>query len=170
MQNNDPLSFRPIGTIQTPFGDPAGMPIQPSGAVEVIGRVVVRPELSEALDDLDEFSHLILIYHFHRSKGYRLKVTPFMDTVERGLFSTRAPRRPNPIGLSVVRLLKREGNVLHVQGIDVVDGTPLLDIKPFVPAFDAPVVERTGWMEAQSQKARTLRSDHRFRPDAQRDE
>jgi tRNA-Thr(GGU) m(6)t(6)A37 methyltransferase TsaA len=138
------------------------MPIQPSGAAEIVGRVIIVPELSEALDDLEEFSHLILIYHFHRSEGYRLKVTPFMDTVERGLFSTRAPRRPNPVGLSVVRLLARTANILDVRGIDVLNGTPLLDIKPFVPAFDAPAAERTGWLEVNSHKARALRSDDRF--------
>jgi len=122
----------------------------------------VDPQYTEGLDDLEGFSHLILIYHFHRSEGYRLKVTPFMDTVERGLFATRAPRRPNPVGLSVVRLLARSANILDVKGIDVLSGTPLLDIKPFVPAFDAPVTERTGWLEVNSHKARALRSDDRF--------
>lgn len=162
MSEADPLILRPIGHIETPFHDPKGMPIQPSGAVEVRGRVIVDSLYSEGLDDLEDFSHLILIYHFHRSEGYRLKVTPFMDTAERGLFATRAPRRPNPIGLSVVRLLSRRGRILEVQGIDVLDGTPLLDIKPFVPAFDAPAAERTGWLESNSHKARALRSDDRF--------
>jgi tRNA-Thr(GGU) m(6)t(6)A37 methyltransferase TsaA len=162
MKPTEPLILTPIGAIETPFDDPKGMPIQPSGAAEIVGRVIIVPELSEALDDLEEFSHLILIYHFHRSEGYRLKVTPFMDTVERGLFSTRAPRRPNPVGLSVVRLLARTANILDVRGIDVLNGTPLLDIKPFVPAFDAPAAERTGWLEVNSHKARALRSDDRF--------
>jgi tRNA-Thr(GGU) m(6)t(6)A37 methyltransferase TsaA len=157
-----PLRLTPIGVIETPFDDPKGMPIQPSGALEVLGRVVVEPSYTEGLDDLEDFSHLILIYHFHRSEGYRLKVTPFMDTAVRGLFATRAPRRPNPIGLSVVRLLSRSANILEVQGIDVLNGTPLLDIKPFVPAFDAPAAERTGWLEINSHKARALRSDDRF--------
>ena len=162
MPNSEPIILRPIGTIESPFQDPAGMPIQPTGAAEVLGRVVVYPALAEGLDDLDGFSHIILVYHFHRSSGFALRVTPFMDTTARGLFATRAPRRPNPLGLSVVRLLKREGNVLHVKGIDVLNGTPLLDIKPFVPDFDAPAAERTGWLEKQSQKAKTLRSDRRF--------
>jgi len=161
----EPLTLRPIGTIETPFNDSKGMPIQPTGAVDVVGRVIVDPAYVEGLDDLEDFSHLILIYHFHRSDGYRLKVTPFMDTAVRGLFATRAPRRPNPIGLSVVRLLSRRGHILHVQGIDVLNGTPLLDIKPFVPAFDAPAAERTGWLEVNSHKATALRSDDRFKPE-----
>jgi tRNA-Thr(GGU) m(6)t(6)A37 methyltransferase TsaA len=163
MQLNESIFFRPIGTIETPFDDPAGMPIQPTGAAEVIGRVVVDAALTEALDDLEGFSHLILIYHFHRSSGFALKVKPFMDTEVRGLFATRAPRRPNPVGLSVVRLLSRSTNILEVQGIDVLNGTPLLDIKPFVPDFDAPPAERTGWLAATSEKARSLRADDRFK-------
>ena len=166
MPNTEQIILRPIGTIETPFEDPAGMPIQPTGAADVVGRVVVDPELAGGLDDLAGFSHIILVYHFHRSSGFALKVTPFMDTCARGLFSTRAPRRPNPVGLSVVRLIERKHNVLRVQGIDVLNGTPLLDIKPFVPAFDAPAVERTGWLEEHSAKARTLRSDSRFGPDS----
>ena len=157
------LILRPIGTIETPFDDPKGMPIQPSGAVDIVGRVIVDPQYAEGLDDLEEFSHLILIYHFHRSEGYRLKVTPFMDTVERGLFSTRAPRRPNPVGLLVVRLLARTANILDIRGIDVLNGTPLLDIKPFVPVFDAPTAVRTGWLAAAQERAAERRSDGRFR-------
>jgi tRNA-Thr(GGU) m(6)t(6)A37 methyltransferase TsaA len=163
MQTNESIYLRPIGIIQTPFDDPAGMPIQPSGAADVVGRVVVDAALTEALDDLEGFSHIILVYHFHRSRGFALKVKPFMDTEVRGLFATRAPRRPNPIGLSVVRLLSRSANILEVQGIDVLNGTPLFDIKPFVPDFDAPQAERTGWLAAASQKARALRADDRFK-------
>jgi len=162
MPETDPILLHPIGIIETPFDDPAGMPIQPTGAAEVEGRVVLDAELTAGLDDLDGFSHVILIYHFHRSRGFELKVRPFMDKVARGLFATRAPRRPNPVGLSVVRLLAREGNVLRVRGIDVLDGTPLIDVKPFVPKFDAPAVERTGWLANAADKASTLRSDHRF--------
>ena len=162
MPEPQPLRLNPIGTIETPFDDPAGMPIQPTGAADVIGRVVLSPDLAEGLDDLDGFSHIILLYHFHRSRGFQLKVQPFMDAVARGLFATRAPRRPNPLGLSVVRLLERCGPVLRVQGIDVLNGTPLLDIKPFVPQFDAPQAERTGWLATAAAKARTLRSDGRF--------
>jgi tRNA-Thr(GGU) m(6)t(6)A37 methyltransferase TsaA len=156
------ITFAPIGIIRTPFTDLAGMPIQPSGAGEVTGTIVLEPQYEEGLKDLDGFSHLILIYHFHRSNGFQLMVKPFLDTVPRGLFSTRAPRRPNPIGLSIVRLLGIAKNILTVQGIDVLDGTPLLDIKPWVPAFDIQGDVRVGWMEQKQADAHEMRSDGRF--------
>ncbi len=155
--------FRPIGVIRTPFVDTKGMPIQPAGARDVIGTVEIKAEFEEGLADLDGFSHIILLYHFHKSAGYMLTVTPFLDKSPRGLFSTRAPRRPNPIGLSVVRLLEVAGCTLRVQGVDVLNGTPLLDIKPYVPRFDAPEVERTGWLEQQVGKVQGMRADDRFR-------
>ena len=123
---------------------------------------VVDEAYAEGLADLEGFSHIILIYQFHRSQGFDLRVKPFLDDHERGLFSTRAPRRPNPIGLSVVPLVKREGNRLEVQGIDVLDGTPLIDIKPFVPAFDAPEVSAIGWLEGKEGLEKKIRSDDRF--------
>jgi len=125
-----------IGTIETPFNDLKGMPIQPSGAAEVQGTIVLEKEYEQGLSDLEGFSHIILLYFFHQSKGYNLMVKPFLDDQKRGLFSTRAPKRPNPIGLSIVRLIKREGNRLSIEGIDVLNGTPLIDIKPYVPGFD----------------------------------
>jgi tRNA-Thr(GGU) m(6)t(6)A37 methyltransferase TsaA len=160
------LILRPIGTIQTPYKTLEGMPIQPAGAEKVNGTVKVEAAYTEALDDLDGFSHIILIYQFHHATGYKLKVKPFLDTQARGLFATRAPRRPNPIGLSVVSLVRREKNILHVQNIDVLDGTPLLDIKPFVPAFDAPAVTKIGWLEGKRDQARAQRSDGRFKEGA----
>ncbi len=156
------VTYTPIGVIRTPFTDPKGMPIQPSGAAGVKGRIEVAPEVAAGLKDLDGFSHVILIYHFHRSQGYALEVTPFMDDVSRGLFATRAPRRPNPIGLSVVRLVRIEGAILHVEDIDVMDGTPLLDIKPYVPQFDAPEASRIGWLTGNVAQVATTRSDDRF--------
>lgn len=157
------MTITPIGIIQSPFTSLEGMPIQPAGAAGVMGSVEVRADLAEGLDDLDGFSHVILLYHFHRSEGYKLKVVPFMDTEPRGVFATRAPRRPNPIGLSVVRLVRVEGNVLHVEGIDVLDGTPLLDIKPFVPAFEVEgSAVRTGWLEGQAKAPGEHRADDRF--------
>ena len=159
------ITFSPIGIIRTPFTDLSGMPIQPSGAGEVTGTIVLEPQYAEGLKDLDGFSHLILLYHFHRSGGFQLMVKPFLDTVPRGLFATRAPRRPNPIGLSIVRLLEIKQNVLIVQGIDVLDQTPLLDIKPWVPAFDAQGDVRVGWMEQKQEDARDMRSDSRFAKD-----
>ena len=156
------LKLSPIGTIESPFKELKGMPIQPTGAGDAEGRILLDETFVEGLSDLEGFSHIILLYWFHRSKGYALKVKPFMDDEFRGLFATRAPRRPNPIGLSVVRLLGIEHNVLHIRGVDVVDGTPLLDIKPYVPKFDAVETVSTGWLEKNAQKSTTIRSDDRF--------
>jgi tRNA (adenine37-N6)-methyltransferase len=158
----DRFIMNPIGVIHTPFDTLEGMPIQPVGAEQIKGRVVVDPRYAEGLSDIEGFSHLILIYAFHQSKGFQLKVKPFLDDQVRGLFATRAPRRPNPIGLSVVKLLRRDQNILQVGGVDVLDGTPLLDIKPHVPDFDAPRVTSSGWLEGKLGQARSTRSDERF--------
>ena len=156
------FSITPIGIIHTPFDDLEGMPIQPSGAAQVQGTIVMDKEYEQGLNDLEGFSHIILLYHFHRSKGYKLMVKPFLDDHKRGLFSTRAPRRPNPIGLSIVRLMKRDGNKLYIEGIDVLNGTPLIDIKPYVPGFDTKEVTSIGWLEKSHEKAISLKSDDRF--------
>ena len=148
--------------IQTPFDDLEGMPIQPLGAAEVQGTIVIDSEYEQGLNDLDGFSHIILLYHFHQSKGYKLMVKPFLDDQKRGLFSTRAPKRPNPIGLSIVRLIKREGNRLIIKGIDVLNATPLIDIKPYVQGFDTKAVTAIGWLEKSHDKASVLKSDDRF--------
>jgi len=154
------IEYRPIGLIHTPFKQREGMPIQPSRGRGVRGTVVVAPEYADGLADLDGFSHVVLIYHFHQSRGFDLRVTPFLDTQKRGLFATRAPRRPNAIGLSVVRLLGIEGNRIAVQDLDILDGTPLLDIKPYVPEFDHRTEVREGWLEGV--KDRNVDSDDRF--------
>jgi len=156
------IEYRPIGFIKTPFIQGKGAPIQPRRSGGAKGQIEMRPDLVEALSDLDGFSHIILIFHFHLSTGYKLKVVPYMDTAERGVFATRAPRRPNQIGLSVVRLEKIEGNVLHVADVDMLDGTPLLDIKPYVPHFDTEPDIRIGWLEGKSHHARQTRDDGRF--------
>jgi len=139
------FTVRPIGLIHTPFADPPGMPIQAarSGAA---GRVEVYAEYAPSLSDLDGFSHVILVYWFHRAGDFSLAVRPFLDEQSHGLFATRYPTRPNPIGLSVVELTAVEGSTLHVQGVDMLDETPLLDIKPFVPAFDHREDARVGWL------------------------
>ena len=136
--------LRPIGVIRSPFTDPASTPIQSTRSVAT-GTVEVDGACADGLQDVEGFSHLILIYVFHQSTGYSLRITPFLDRVERGLFATRYPARPNPVGLSVVRLLARRGNVLEIEGVDMLDGTPLLDIKPYVPEFDSRPEARTGW-------------------------
>jgi tRNA-Thr(GGU) m(6)t(6)A37 methyltransferase TsaA len=155
--------YRPIGTIHSPFKEIEGMPIQPTGASKVRGSVEILPELAEGLKDLDGFSHIILLYHFHGVQASKLTVVPFMDSQPRGVFATRAPVRPNPIGLSVVRLLSVDRNVLHIENVDVIDGTPVLDIKPYVPEFDHHSVDRVGWLERARDKVRNKRSDSRFR-------
>ncbi len=156
------IEFEPIGVIHTPFSKPEGMPIQPAGAVGVKGKVEVFEAYRDGLADLDGFSHVILLYHLHLSEGHKLRVVPFMDTVPRGVFSTRAPRRPNPIGLSVVQLDRIEDGVLYVQNVDMVDGTPLLDIKPYIPEFDHQPDIRTGWLEKARKNLSNRRSDDRF--------
>jgi tRNA-Thr(GGU) m(6)t(6)A37 methyltransferase TsaA len=152
----------PIGVIHTPFTKREGMPIQPPGAAGARGTVEVREEFQAGLKDLDGFSHIILLYVFHRAEGYDMQVIPFMDPRPRGLFATRAPRRPNPIGLSVVGLDAIEDGVLHVRDVDILDGTPLLDIKPYVPEFDSRDGVRTGWLEQLRKTVSTRKSDGRF--------
>jgi tRNA-Thr(GGU) m(6)t(6)A37 methyltransferase TsaA len=156
------IIFKAIGVVHSPFTDAVGMPIQPAAADGVEGSVEVFAEYAEGLRDLDGFSHVILLYHFHRAGDVRLVVTPFLDTEPRGVFATRAPSRPNAIGLSVVRLLGVEGNVLCVQGVDVLDGTPLLDVKPYVPEFDRETKVRIGWLQGRAKGARERKSDDRF--------
>ena len=156
------IEMKPIGVARTPFKERKEMPIQPTGPRDVVGEIEVAEEYAPGLKDLDGFSHIFLIYCFHESKGYDLTFVPFMDTVSRGVFATRAPRRPNPVGLSVVRVLGVDGNRIRVQDIDVLDGTPILDIKPYVPKFDAPDVDAIGWLDGNDGKSETLRSDGRF--------
>ncbi len=157
------VNLRPIGIIHTPFTSTENMPIQPAGAVGVRGTVEVFAEFVEGLRDLAGFSHIVLLYHFHRAGPAMLTVTPFLDDQERGVFATRAPRRPNPIGLSVVRLLDVEDNRLQIEAVDMLDGTPLLDIKPYVVIFDAAQEIRQGWLEGRSpEDIQKRRSDERF--------
>jgi len=157
------FNYRPIGVIKSPFKDPKGMPIQPVGAKGISGTIEMQPEYEDGLKDLDGFSHIILIYHFHLSEGYSLQVKPFLDDTPRGIFAIRAPRRPNPIGVSVVRLEKIEGTTLYISNVDIVDGTPLLDIKPCVPHFDCLEDVRIGWLAGRANRAVGKKSDERFK-------
>lgn len=138
--------IRPIGLIRSPYSDGEETPIQ-SAFSGGRGEIEVFPEYEAGLKDIDGFSHLILLYYFHRVEGYSLSVKPFLDDTPRGLFATRYPARPNPIGLSVVRLLERRGNVLQIAEVDVLNGTPLLDIKPYVPQFDERKGATVGWLK-----------------------
>jgi tRNA-Thr(GGU) m(6)t(6)A37 methyltransferase TsaA len=157
------IEVQPIGVIHTPFTSLEGMPIQPTGAQGVLGTVEIFKEYHPGLKDLEGFSHIILIYYFHSSSGFSLHVVPFLDSQPRGLFATRAPKRPNPIGLSVVQLNTIDKGILHIRNVDILDGTPLLDIKPYVPDFDAPTDVRTGWLEKVGKSAWSLKSDDRFK-------
>jgi tRNA-Thr(GGU) m(6)t(6)A37 methyltransferase TsaA len=157
------FTYTPIGTIHSPFHDIAGMPIQPNGARGTRGTIEIFAPYREGLRDLDGFERIILIYAFHRCTDRSLMVTPFLDTAPRGVFATRSPKRPNAIGLSVVRLVEVKGTTLAIEEVDVLDGTPLLDLKPYVPAFDAYPGSCCGWLEAAAGNAGTVRSDDRFR-------
>jgi len=157
------IHYRPIGVIHSPFKEPSDAPIQPRAAEGIKGTVELFDEFKEGLTDLDGFSHIILIYHLHLSEGYSLKVKPFLDDTRRGLFATRAPRRPNPLGISVVPLIKIEGATLHVSNVDIVDGTPLLDIKPYIPEFDRETEIKVGWLTGKSRRIKDTFSDNRFK-------
>ncbi|NLZ30196.1 MAG: tRNA (N6-threonylcarbamoyladenosine(37)-N6)-methyltransferase TrmO [Methanomicrobiales archaeon] len=156
------IIFTPIGVIHSPFNDPRDMPIQPVGARGIRGTIELNPDCVAGIKDLDGFSRIIVLYHFHRSNGYSLEVIPFLDKTPRGVFATRAPRRPNAVGLSMLSLIAIDGTTLTVEDVDILNGTPLLDIKPYVPAFDAHPDERAGWLTATSGNATTMRSDDRF--------
>ena len=156
------VTFTPIGIVRTPFSEHAGMPIQTVAAKGVPGTIELDPAYAPALADLAGFTYLHLITYMHRTGGISLRVTPYLDTVERGVFATRSPKRPNPIGLSLVRLVRIDGAVLHVEELDLLDGTPLLDIKPYVPPFDDRADARYGWFEQRAQNVHSVRADRRF--------
>lgn len=156
------ICYKVIGVIHSPFYEPIGTPIQPSVAKDVEGVIEVYPEFQAGLKDVEGFSHLILLYHFHLAQPGPLQRKPFMDETERGIFAMRGPSRPNPIGLSIVRLQKVEVLQLYVQDVDIVDGTPLLDIKPYVPAFDSRHATRIGWLTQRIQQLSESRDDGRF--------
>jgi tRNA-Thr(GGU) m(6)t(6)A37 methyltransferase TsaA len=153
----------PIGIIHSPFTEIENMPIQPKGAADVEGTVHIHESYVEGLKDLEGFSHIYLIYLFHKAERISLTVTPFMDSTERGVFATRSPLRPNHIGLSIVQLVKIENGILTVRGIDVLDGTPLLDIKPYIRNFDSVDESLSGWMGASEDEVARKRSDGRFK-------
>jgi len=139
------MKVKPIGIIHSPFKNKKETPIQPFKS-KAIGKVEVYKKYQKGLKDIEGFSHIILIFKFHKSKGYKLLVTPFLDSQLRGLFATRYPKRPNQIGITVVKLLTKESNILTVKGIDIIDKTPLLDIKPYVPEFAVKTRVKIGWL------------------------
>ncbi len=155
------LKIKPIGVIETPFHEPAGTPIQPSRANGAQGKVRINPQFWPGLQDLAGFERVWLIYWLHRQPASSLVVTPFLDKQPRGVFATRAPARPTPIGVSAVRLIGLQEGVLEVADVDMLDGTPLLDIKPYVPEFDSYPSSRAGWFDESKSQSRV--ADDRFR-------
>jgi len=156
------IAYTPIGYFKTPFNDIKGMPIQPIGAEHIEGTIEVLPEFCEGLKDLEGFSHVYVLYHLHEIVGYDLMVKPFLDTQRHGIFATRSPKRPNPIGLSVMPLKEVRDNAVVLGCVDVLDHTPVIDIKPYVADFDRCNANRFGWFEGKSQNATHHRSDDRF--------
>jgi tRNA-Thr(GGU) m(6)t(6)A37 methyltransferase TsaA len=154
------FTFRPIGVIRSPFRGHAGTPIQPSFAEGAEGVIEVEPSCAPALADLAGFERIWVLYLFDRARPFEPLVVPYRDDRPRGLFATRAPNRPNPIGISALRLLAVEGNAMKVADVDVLDGTPVLDLKPYVPAFDAFPGSRAGWLDEE--RTRRRRADRRF--------
>ncbi len=159
------IELESIGTIRTKFKEIEGMPIQPAGAKGIEGKLEIKDKFADGLKDLDGFSHIHIIYLLHKVEGYMLEVKPFMDNNTHGVFATRSPKRPNRIGMSVVKVKKVKGNTVYVENIDVLDETPLLDIKPYVPQLYEDTIDelRIGWFEKNHQKAKSQKSDDRFK-------
>ena len=156
------LTYKSIGIVHSPFEEPKNVPIQAVASEGNRGTLEIYPEYVAGLRDLDGFSHLILLYHFHLVKDCSLMVKPFLDDKLHGIFATRSPTRPNKIGISIVRLTRIEKNILNIQDVDIIDGTPLLDIKPFVPEFDCRNTARIGWFGGKIGKLEATKDDGRF--------
>ena len=158
------ITIIPIGVIYTPFDSIEDMPIQPLAAEGIKGYIELFPEYTEGLTHLEGFSHITLVYHLHEINGYDLLVNPFMDNKEHGIFATKSPKRPNAIGLSTVKLLGIQNNVIHIEMVDMLNGTPLIDIKPFYSKFDNRTNTKSGWLDNRGDiPTKKLRSDNRFK-------
>lgn len=162
MTENQQVVSRPIGFIRGPFTDTVGMPIQTAGVPDSVALLEILPEFVPGLRDIEGFEYLILITHLHLVTAERLEVVPFLDDKSHGVFATRSPARPNRMGLSIVRLISVSGGLLQFSGNDMVDGTPILDVKPYVPAFDARATERIGWFANRLTGLPSARSDGRM--------
>ena len=159
------MQMMPIAIIKSPYCDLKDMPVQPKGAKDVYATIEFKSEFVDGLKDLDGFSHVYLIYYFHKIKEHKLRVIPFNDktNTQRGVFSTRTPMHPNSIGLSVVELISVKENIVTIKGIDILNGTPLLDIKPYIENFDKVEGEvKSGWMKSSLNEVSFMRSDERF--------
>ena len=158
----DTVTFTPIGVIRSPHKSEEGTPIQPKGAIGIEAYIEIKPELTEGLKDLGDFSHIYLIYVLDRCNDFKLTTIPFMDTEEHGVFATRSPKRPCHIGLSIVKIISIEENIIKIENADMLDGTPLLDIKPYVPSMDNFETEKNGWLERNHHKSNHMKADDRF--------
>jgi tRNA-Thr(GGU) m(6)t(6)A37 methyltransferase TsaA len=167
--STQPIVFHPIGVIHSPHKRAEETPIQPTYAQGIAATAEIFPEYVDGLRDLEGFSHIYLIYHLHKVKSVQMVVQPFLEDVDRGIFATRSPRRPNPIGISIVRLVRVENNILHLTDIDVLDGTPLLDIKPYIPRFDPRESVRGGWQDGIDEKTARIRGRRQYRKDSKRE-
>jgi tRNA-Thr(GGU) m(6)t(6)A37 methyltransferase TsaA len=157
------IIYQPIGIIHSPHKEIKGVPIQPSSAKGIQGEIELFEEYQDGLKDLNGFSHIIILYDFHKSKGYSLQIKPFLDEKLRGVFATRAPKRPNQIGLSVLKLNGIKANKLYVENVDMLDETPVLDIKPYASPFDAVEEEKIGWLSKNIKESDVKKSDERFK-------
>jgi tRNA (adenine37-N6)-methyltransferase len=156
------MNYTPIGIIHSPFKTIENTPVQNSGGKGIKASIEIFPEYVEGLKDLTGFSHIILVYHLHKVDHVSIQVKPFMDNVEHGIFATRSPVRPNPIGLTVVKLTEIRDNILFVENIDMIDQTPLLDIKPYLPTIDDIENVRLGWLTDKIEQFELMKSDKRF--------
>ena len=143
------IKLMPIGLVHSPFKEPVGVPKDSSNGMDYKGTIEIFSEYKNGLKDLDGFSHILVLFYFHKSEYSHLIVKPYLDDHLRGVFATRSPHRPNFIGLSVVELLRIEDGILHIRGIDMIEGTPVLDIKPYIPEFDSNEGIRIGWLKGK---------------------
>lgn len=158
------IVFSPIGVIRSEHMQAEKTPAQPVYAQECLGSVEVDPAYADALKDIEGFSHLYLLYHFHQAAPMKLRIKPFLGDAEHGLLATRHPSRANAIGLSIVQLIEREGNILHLKGVDMLDGTPLLDIKPYSARFDHIEATKNGWMDNVCDETANARGKRGYEP------
>ena len=156
------FTYKPIGVVHSPFKEPKNVPIQSTASKGIAGTIEIYPQYLEGLRDLEGFSHIILLYHFHLTIGYSLMVKPFLDDKLHGVFATRSPARPNKIGISIVHLIGIENNRLHIEDVDILDGTPLIDIKPYVPKFDYRKTTKIGWFKSKLGRLKETKDDGRF--------
>lgn len=162
MQQSETITFKTVGVVESRFEQQAGTPIQGRLAPEEIARIIIFDEFADAVKDLEGFSHIYVFFKFDRASEKKLRVKPYLDTVERGVFSTRSPLRPNPLGMTIVRLDRVEGNVLHISGVDILNNSPVIDIKPYIPDFDHQNPEKIGWYEKSAERNRLVLADDRF--------